>query len=100
MAEKIEVGVTIKGSEKVSSDLNKIDSKTQGISGSVDMASGSLDRMTGGMVTMFKGVASGVKKAVLGMRTLKGAMMATGIGALVVLVGSLVSHQLRKVRKC
>jgi hypothetical protein len=53
MAEKIEVGVTIKGSEKVSSDLNKIDSKTQGISGSVDMASGSLDRMTGGMVTMF-----------------------------------------------
>jgi hypothetical protein len=92
MAEKIEVGVTIKGSEKVSSDLNKIDSKTQGISGSVDMASGSLDRMTGGMVTMFKGVASGVKKAVLGMRTLKGAMMATGIGALVVLVGSLVAY--------
>tara|TARA_R110000824_G_scaffold221947_3_gene409090 strand:- start:15 stop:1907 length:1893 start_codon:yes stop_codon:yes gene_type:complete len=91
MAEKIEVGVTIKGSEKVSSDLNKIDSKTQGISGSVDMASGSLDRMTGGMVTMFKGVASGVKKAVLGMRTLKGAMMATGIGALVVVVGSLVA---------
>ena len=91
MAEKIEVGVTIKGTEKVSTDLNKIDSKTQDISGSVDMASGSLDRMTGGMVTMFKGVAGGVKKAVLGMKTLRGAMMATGIGALVVLVGSLVA---------
>ena len=92
MAEKIEVGVTIKGTEKVSTDLNKIDSKTQDISGSVDMASGSLDRMTGGMVTMFKGVAGGVKKAVLGMKTLRGAMIATGIGALVVLVGSLVAY--------
>ena len=92
MAEKIEVGVTIKGTEKVSTDLNKIDSKTQDISGSVDMASGSLDRMTGGMVTMFKGVAGGVKKAVLGMKTLRGAMMATGIGALVVLIGSLVAY--------
>lgn len=91
MAEKIEVGVTIKGTEKVSTDLNKIDSKTQDISGSVDMASGSLDRMTGGMVSMFKGVAGGVKKAVIGMKTLRGAMMATGIGALVVLVGSLVA---------
>ena len=91
MAEKIDVGVTIKGTEKVSTDLNKIDSKTQDISGSVDKASGSLDRMTGGMVTMFKGVAGGVKKAVLGMKTLRGAMMATGIGALVVLVGSLVA---------
>ena len=91
MAEKIEVGVTIKGTEKVSSDLNKVDSKTQDISGSVDMASGSLDRMTGGMVTMFKGVAGGVKKAVIGMKTLRGAMIATGIGALVVLVGSLVA---------
>jgi hypothetical protein len=92
MAEKIEVGVTIKGTEKVSTDLNKIDSKTQDISGSVDMASGSLDRMTGGMVSMFKGVAGGVKKAVLGMKTLRGAMMATGIGALVVLIGSLVAY--------
>jgi hypothetical protein len=92
MAEKIEVGVTIKGTEKVSTDLNKIDSKTQDISGSVDMASGSLDRMTGGMVTMFKGIAGGVKKAVLGMKTLRGAMMATGIGALVVLIGSLVAY--------
>ena len=91
MAEKIDVGVTIKGTEKVSTDLNKIDSKTQDISGSVDKASGSLDRMTGGMVTMFKGIAGGVKKAVLGMKTLRGAMMATGIGALVVLVGSLVA---------
>ena len=92
MAEKIEVGVTIKGTEKVSTDLNKIDSKTQDISGSVDMASGSLDRMTGGMVSMFKGVAGGVKKAVIGMKTLRGAMMATGIGALVVLIGSLVAY--------
>ena len=91
MAEKIEVGVTIKGTEKVSTDLNKIDSKTQDISGSVDMASGSLDRMTGGMLTMVKGVVGGAKKAVIGMKTLRGAIMSTGIGLLVVAVGALAA---------
>ena len=55
--------------------------------------------MTGGAITAFAGVASGVKKAVLGMRTLKGAMMATGIGALVVLgrfFGSLLHDRQRE----
>ena len=51
-----------------------------------------LDKMTGGLITAFKGVLAGVKSTILGMRTLKGAIAATGIGALVVVVGTLVSH--------
>jgi len=92
MAEKIEVGVTITGTEKVSSDLTKVDNKTKDLSGSVDMASSSLDKMTGGALSAFKGIAGGVKKAVIGMKTLKGAMISTGIGALVIAVGSLVAY--------
>ena len=92
MSERIDVGVTIKGTEKVSSDLSKVDSKTKDLSGSVDMASSSLDKMTGGAVSAFKGIAGGIKKAVLGMKTFKGALISTGIGALVVAVGSLVAY--------
>ena len=92
MAEKIEVGVTIKGTEKVSSDLTKIDGKTKGISGSVNMASDALNKMTGGAVLAFSGIIGGVKKAVIGMKTFRGVMISTGIGALVVAVGSLVAY--------
>jgi hypothetical protein len=92
MAERIEVGVTIKGTEKVSSDLTKIDDKTQDISGNVNMASGALDKMTGGALTAFTGISNGIKSAIVGMKTFRGVMISTGIGALVVAVGSLVAY--------
>ena len=57
-----------------------------------DQMSGGLDRMSGGMITMFKGAISGAKTFVLGLRSVKGAMMATGIGALVVIVASLIMY--------
>ena len=92
MAERIDVGVTIKGTEKVSSDLSKVDNKTKDLSGSVNMASSSLDRMTGGAVSAFKGIATGLKTAIVGLKTFKGALISTGIGALVVAVGSLIAY--------
>jgi len=91
MAEKIEVGVVIKGTDKISSDLTKVNKKTTDISGSADLASSALDNMTGGMVSMFKLVVVSVKKAVIGMNTLRGAIMSTGIGLLVVAVGALAA---------
>ena len=66
MAEKIEVGVTIKGTEKVSSDLTKIDNATENLGESVNMASGALDRMTGGALTAFSGISKGLKSRKLG----------------------------------
>jgi len=92
MAEKIEVGVTIKGTEKVSSDLTKIDNATENLGESVNMASGALDRMTGGALTAFSGISKGLKSAIVGMKTFRGVMISTGIGALVVAVGSLVAY--------
>ena len=92
MAERIDVGVTIKGTEKVSSDLTKVDNATKGLGESVNMASGALDRMTGGAVSAFKGIAGGLKTAIVGLKTFRGVMISTGIGALVVAVGSLVAY--------
>jgi hypothetical protein len=51
-----------------------------------------LDKMTGGAVTAFRGIVSGAKSGVMAMTTLKGAIAATGIGALVIAVGSLATY--------
>ena len=89
MAEKIEVGVVIKGADKASKDLGKIESKTKGISGGVGEASGALDSMSGGMVTMFGKLKKGIKTVIAGFTSLKLAMAGTGIGLLIVAVLSL-----------
>jgi len=92
MAERIDVGITIKGTEKVSSDLTKVDSKAKGLGESVNMASGALDKMTGGALTAFQGIVGGVKKAIIGIKGFRSVVISTGIGALVVAVGSLVAY--------
>jgi len=51
-----------------------------------------LDEMTNGAISFGKEIVSGVKKGVAAMTTLRGAVIATGLGALVVAVGSLVSY--------
>ena len=50
-----------------------------------------LDKRTGGAVSAFKGLTGGIKSAVSGFKTLKGAIIATGLGALLVAITSLVA---------
>jgi len=92
-------GIKTEGAEKASKDIDKVadsskkaEQSQEGLNDSIESGTGALDKMTGGAISAFKGVVGGVKKAVLGMMTLKGAVMATGIGALVVIVASLVSY--------
>jgi predicted nucleic acid-binding Zn-ribbon protein len=92
MAERIDVGVRITGTEKVTSDLTKVNNKTKGLGESVNMASGALDKMTGGALTAFQGIVGGVKKAIIGIKGFRSVVISTGIGALVVAVGSLVAY--------
>lgn len=51
-----------------------------------------LDQMTGGAITGFKGIVSGAKTGAKAMFTLRGAIISTQIGALVILVGSLIAY--------
>ena len=51
-----------------------------------------LDKRTGGAVSAFKGLTGGIKSAVAGFKTLKGAIIATGLGALLVAITSLVAY--------
>ncbi len=57
-----------------------------------------LDKMTGGAVTGFRNMTKGVKSAITGMKTLKGAVAATGIGLLLVAITSLVAYFKRTER--
>ena len=90
MAEKIEVLEDKLNNNDCTKSLDKVDGATKDLSGNIDGATGALNNMTGGAIVAFKGVVGGVRTAVAGMRTFKGAMISTGVGALVVLVGSLV----------
>ena len=74
------------GAEKSIDGLKK---STDNLSESTSDLTGSLDKLTGGAISGFKGVSQSVKKAVTGFKNLRVAIIATGIGALVLGVVSL-----------
>ena len=99
MAEKIEVGVVVKGAGKAATDMNKIGNASKNLGGNlkgnsfiVDQLTGSLDKMTNGAFSGFKNAAMGLKTFITGLKTTKAAIIATGIGALVVAFGLLVTY--------
>ena len=92
-------GIKTEGADKAKKDIDGVASASKkaegaqdGLNDSIESGTGALDNMTGGAIGAFKGVVSGVKKAVLGMKTLRGAVISTGIGALVVVVIALISY--------
>ena len=85
-----DTGDVTRSLEQVSSSINKLDSQVGTTNSAVEGGMQKLDQMTGGLITSFKAARTGLKGAVAGMKTLKGAIAATGIGLLVVAVGSLV----------
>ena len=87
-----EVILTVKADTKNAQtnvkDLNEDLKETKGdLSGVQNMA----DKATGGLVSGFKGSVGAIKGVVKGFKTLRGAIIATGIGALVLVVSSLMA---------
>lgn len=82
----------VKNVEKLNGTIQKSEQQTEATKKATDGLLGSLDRMTGGAVTAFRGIVSGAKTGVVAMRSLKVAIAATGIGLLVIAVGTLVSY--------
>ncbi|HEU4610195.1 MAG TPA: hypothetical protein VFS31_18875, partial [Chitinophagaceae bacterium] len=68
----------------------------KGMSDSIKSAAGNiggfLDKITGGAFSAFNGMYSGAVKATKGMKGLKAAIASTGIGVLVIALGSLVTY--------
>lgn len=72
-------------------ELNKIDKSVQDTDKATKGLSSSLDKMTGGAVSGFKSMVGGVRSGIAAMKSLRVAIAATGLGALVIAVGSLVT---------
>ena len=87
-----ELNSASKAADKLEGALEGTADAADEVGDASNQMSGGLDRMSGGMITMFKGAVKGAKTFVMGLRSVKGAMMATGIGALVVIVASLVMY--------
>lgn len=83
MAKKIEYEVNIKTKSAVES--------TNQLQGSLKGVESQADKLTGGLITKFRGATQSVGGFVKGLKTVKGAFIATGIGAFVVVLGSLVT---------
>lgn len=78
---KIKITVDSKSGEKSVNNLEK----------GIDGAAAQADKLTGGLVSGFKKGVAGIKQGITAMKSLKVAIAATGIGLLLVALGSLVS---------
>ena len=92
MAEVIEVGLKITGSDQAAKDVQKVDNATENLNTGIILATDSLDRMSGGAVSAFGKVLNGVKASIIGIKGFKAALASTGIGLLVIAVGSLSAY--------
>ena len=82
---KVDISDAKKGTDEVEKGA-----KSAG--GAIDQMTGALDKFTGGAITAFKSFKAGAVSGIASMKTLKGAIASTGIGLLVVAVGSLVTY--------
>jgi hypothetical protein len=79
---EIDINVNTKGAE------DNVENLSSGLSGVAAQA----DKLTGGLVSGFRNGVKGIKNAVKGFKSLRVAIAATGIGALLIAITSLTSY--------
>ena len=76
---------------ETSGSMDKVNKKVTESNGIFGALSSKIDSMTGGAITQFKGMVGGIRGMVKGLKTFKIALISTGIGAIVVVIGTLVA---------
>ena len=90
MAQDYEINVKVKGVDTAKAEVDGLTDSVSNVGKSTGALEGQLDKLTGGAISGFKRAAQGTKAFVTGLKLTRAAIIATGIGALV--VG--VAHQL------
>ena len=80
-----------KGVEKVREEAEETSKETQKLGDDFSEMGGKLDSVTGGAITKFQGLTAMVKNTAKGFKTLRGAIISTGIGALVIAIASVTA---------
>ena len=89
---KVENGEALINVQELNKALADTNKQTDNLNETMSSATESIDKFTGGAASGFKAVVSGVKTFLGSLTTLKGAIIATGLGALVVVLGSLFTY--------
>lgn len=79
------------GVHEVGEQAKETSEETQQLGNDFSEMGGQLDTVTGGAITKFKGLTGGLKNVTKGFKTLKGAIISTGIGALVIAIAAVTS---------
>lgn len=85
MAEKIVIQVQADTTDAVKG-IDKVDESIKDVNKSSADTTNSLDKMSGGAISGFKGITKSVGVAIKGFKSLKFAIAATGIGALIIAI--------------
>jgi len=90
MAQKVVIDIDVKSAEaeKQIENLNQDLKQTEEDLSGIEEAG---DKMTGGLISGFKGMSKSVKSAITGLKTLRGALIATGIGAFALAIVSVTT---------
>lgn len=75
----------VKSVDKLDDSIKETSKDTQDLDNSL----GGLDQASGGLITKFKGLKQGLKNVITGFKSMRVAIIATGIGALVLAVSAL-----------
>jgi hypothetical protein len=89
---KVENGEAILNVQELNKALSDTNKQTDGLNSTMANATEAIDKYTGGAASGFKALVGGVKSFVVGMKTVKGALISTGLGAFVVVLGSLFAY--------
>jgi hypothetical protein len=95
---KVENGEAVLKVDELNKALRQTNKEADDLNDTVDAGTEALDKFTKGGVSAMKGLISGAKTAIGAMTSLKGAVISTGIGALVVVVASLAAYFTRTSR--
>jgi len=80
-----------KNVEKLEKDFKNVDNSIKDTNASTKSMGNSLDKATGGAITKFNAFKGSLKSVAGGFKTLRTAIISTGIGALVIAVTSLIA---------
>lgn len=89
---EVDASGAIKSTQNLNDVLNETKNEAEEASGAMSDGMSKVDELTGGAISGFKNLVGGVKNVARGMKTLKGAVAATGIGALLIAITSIVAY--------
>jgi len=91
MAQDVDVNVKVTGLDKAAKEVNKVEESTSDLGSSFGQLESAADKFTGGAVSGLRAAAQGTKAFIKGLKLTRTALIATGIGAVVLSVTALVA---------